>query len=293
MPGNFSKKTMTNILQAIKHLIDGHDVLVGEVRESNNRANSLGEAFEVYIKNVFAGAFGLAGTMYQDRISAVFSYQGSATKPPDLMLRGGDAIEIKKLQTRDSQIQLNSSFPKNKLHADDSRVSAEAKNSEPWIEKDILYVIGNVDSKSKVVRSMWWVYGDCFCANASVYQSVSDKISSALTQIEDFDFSPTNEIARINGVDAQRFTDLRIRGMWLLKNPHKIFEEYAPFDKYAEFQLFVLMQEKKWQTFPSVDRDVIEKLAKSGILEMTSEKVANPDNPAQSLDCRLIKFIIR
>lgn len=283
---------MTNILKAIRNLILEHDVHVGEVRESNNRANSLGEAFEVYIKNVFSGAFGLAGTAYQKKIEEAFSYQGSASKPPDLMIRGGDAIEIKKLQTRDSQIQLNSSFPKNKLHADDSRVAAEAKKAEAWTEKDILYVVGNVDSKAKTVKSMWWIYGDCFCADASVYQRVSRKISAALTQIEDLDFSPTNELGRINGVDAQRFTDLRIRGMWLLKNPHKVFEGYASIDKYAKFQLFVLMQEEKWKSFPQEDRVLIEKLMKSGVLEMTLEKVANPDNPAQSLNCRLIKFTI-
>ena len=282
---------MSNVLRAVRNLVVGHDVHVGEVRESVNRANSLGEAFEIYIKNVFAGAGGLAGTAYQKKIEEVFSYQGSAGKPPDLMIRGGDAIEIKKLQSRDSQIQLNSSFPKNKLHADDSRVSAEAKNAEPWTEKDILYVVGNVDSKSKTVRSMWWIYGDCFCADASVYQNVSDKISAALREIEDFDFSPTNELGRINGVDAQRFTDLRIRGMWLLKNPHKIFERYVPFDKYAEFQLFVLMQESKWLAFPQADRDAIEKLVSSGALTMSLEKIANPDNPARSLDCRLIRCI--
>lgn len=284
---------MTNILRAVQNLIVGHDVHVGEVRESNNRVNSLGEAFEIYIKNVFAGAFGLAGTAYQEKIGEAFSYQGSASKPPDLMIRGGDAIEIKKLQSRDSQIQLNSSFPKNKLHADDSRVSAEAKNAEEWTEKDILYVVGNVDARAKTVQSMWWIYGDCFCADASVYQAVSDKISEALQEIADFDFSPTNELGRINGVDAQRLTDLRIRGMWLLKNPHKIFERYVSFDKYAEFQLFVLMQERKWLSFPRADRDAIEKLVSSGILTMTLEKIANPDNPVRSLDCRLIKYVVR
>lgn len=284
---------MTNILKAIQNLISGHDIHVGEVRESVNRANSLGEAFEVYIKNVFAGAFGLAGTAYQKKIEEAFSYQGSASKPPDLMIRGGDAIEIKKMQTKDSQIQLNSSFPKNKLHIEDSRIATEAKSAESWTEKDILYVVGNVDAKAKTVKSMWWVYGDCFCADASVYQSVSDKISDALTQIDEFDFSPTNELGRINGVDAQRFTDLRIRGMWLLKNPHKIFEGYAPFDKYAVLQLFVLMQEKKWLSFSQTDRVAIEKLVRSGVLTMSSEKVANPDNPAQSLDCRLIKYVVR
>lgn len=284
---------MSNILTAIRNLIIRDDLRVGEVRESNNRANSLGEAFEVYVKNTFAGTFGLAGTAYQTRISDVFSYQGSASKPPDLILRGGDAIEIKKLESRDSQIQLNSSFPKDKLHCEDSRIAAAAKSGEEWREKDILYIVGNVDKKNKSLRSMWWIYGDCFCASADVYQTVFDRISDSLRRIDGFDFSETNELGRINGVDAQRFTDLRIRGMWLLKNPHKIFENYVSFDNYAKFQLFALMRECKWNTFPREDRSEIEKLADSGILAMTCEKVADPNNPAQSLDCRLIKYAVR
>ena len=284
---------MSNLLKAIQHLILGRNVHVGEVRESVNRANSLGEAFEIYIKNTFAGAFGLTGTKYQERVSEVFSYQGNASKPPDLMIRGGDAIEIKKLQSRDAQIQLNSSFPKNKLHADDSRIASEAKNAELWTEKDILYVVGNVDSCAKNVRSMWWVYGDCFCANSSVYQDVSEKVSAAIRNIEGVDFSPTNELGRINGVDIQRFTDLRIRGMWLLKNPHKIFESYASFNRYAEFQLFVLMRESKWNTFPQSDREEMEQLAASGMVTLSSEKIPDPDNPAHSLDCRLIKYVVQ
>lgn len=285
---------MSNLLKAIQNLILGRNVHVGEVRESVNRANSLGEAFEIYIKNTFAGAFGLVGTRYQERVSEVFSYQGNASKPPDLMLRGGDAIEIKKLQSRDSQIQLNSSFPKNKLHANDSRIASEARNAEPWTEKDILYVVGNVDSSAKNVRSMWWVYGDCFCADSSVYQNVSDRISEAIRNIDEFTahFSSTNELGRINGVDTQRFTDLRIRGMWLLKNPHKIFESYASFNRYAKFQLFVLMRESKWNTFPQSDREAVEQLATSGIVTLSSEKIPDPDNPAHSLDCRLIKYVV-
>lgn len=286
---------MSNVLNAILNLILSNDAQVGEVRKGNNRANALGEAFEVYVKNVFASvpAHRLTGTEKQKKYEETFSYIGNSSNPPDAILRGGDAIEIKKLESRDSQIQLNSSYPKNKLCSDDSRISSRARAAEDWSEKDVLYVVGNIDKTSKKLRSMWWIYGDCFCADASVYTSLSAKISDALHEIPDVDFSPTNELGRINSVDLLKITDLRIRGMWLLKNPHKIFNEYVEIKSDAKFQLFVLMRKTKWVSFPRQDRAEIEKKAAIGILKITDESVPDPDNPACSISCKLIQFLVK
>lgn len=283
---------MANILTAIQNLLGLNDTNVGEVREGNNRANNMGDAFETYIKNIFAGVprNGLAGSERQKKYEETFSYCGNSSNPPDAILRGGDAIEIKKLETKDSQIQLNSSFPKNKLHVSDSRIANNARIAEEWTEKDLLYIVGNIDKTSKKLRSMWWVYGDCFCADSSVYTGLSDKISSALRSIPDVNFSPTNELGRINSVDLLAVTDLRIRGMWLLKNPHKIFGEYAEYRNLAKFQLFVLMMEEKWKSFPIEDREKILKLKNSGILDVSDELVPDPNQPARSIRCKLIKY---
>ena len=266
---------MTNILKAIQNLIVGHDVHVGEVRESNNRANSLGEAFEVYIKNVFAGAFGLTGTAYQECIGKAFSYQGSASKPPDLMIRGGDAIEIKKLQTRDSQIQLNSSFPKNKLHADDSRVSAEAKKAEDWTEKDILYVVGNVDAKSKAVRSMWWIYGDCLideCANA-----IANRIFSSDTIKTNFE--KDGEVV-IENLGVGGCLSLNLKAQWHLTGfADSLRGNHAPF-------LNVIMREEKYFSFSESDRLAVESLAKAGKIQIRS--VVFSQASGKSLVCNQI-----
>lgn len=284
---------MANILTAIKCLLESRDINVSEFQEGNNRANNMGAAFEIYIKNLFAGvpAYGTSRTTIQKMYEQAFSYFGNASNPPDLMLRGGDAVEIKKLETRDSQIQLNSSYPKNKLRSNDSRITNHARDAEDWTEKDILYIVGNIEGKLKKIRSMWWVYGDCFCADSSVYISIGEKISSALLEIPDIDFCPTNELGRVNDIDLLKVTSLRIRGMWLLKNPHKIFQDYVEYDIYSSFQLFVLMQEKKWFSFPQTDRNVIEEFEKVGILSISDELVPSPDNPAKSLRCKLIKFV--
>ncbi|CUU71099.1 NgoPII restriction endonuclease [Campylobacter hyointestinalis] len=39
--------------------------------------------------------------------SEVFSYIGNNNNPPDFMLRGGDAIEVKKIENANSTIALN------------------------------------------------------------------------------------------------------------------------------------------------------------------------------------------
>jgi len=284
---------MANVLTAIQNLIGFHNTAVGEVHEGNNRANNTGEAFEKYIKNIFAGIGSghLSGTEKQKKYEETFSYLGNVSNPPDAILRGGDAIEIKKLESKDSQIQLNSSFPKNKLRASDSRIANRARTAENWTEKDLLYIIGNIDKRTKNARSMWWIYGDCFCAESSVYTSLSEKVSKALRSIPDVNFSPTNELGRINSVDLLDVTDLRIRGMWLLKNPHKIFNDYANFNGYASFQLFVLMREEKWNGFPAEDSKNILKLCASKLLEISDERIPDPDQPARSIRCKLIKYI--
>lgn len=76
-----------------------------------------------------------------------FSYLGNQNNPPDVILKGGDAIEIKKIQSKSSAIALNSSYPKNKLYSNDPRITKACKNSEVWKVKDMIYVIGVTNDK--------------------------------------------------------------------------------------------------------------------------------------------------
>ncbi len=57
------------------------------------------------------------------------------------MIRGGDAIEVKKIQSRGSSISLNSSYPKNRLYSESTQITKECKECEDWEQKDILYII--------------------------------------------------------------------------------------------------------------------------------------------------------
>ena len=77
----------------------------------------MGVALEEFVKNAFADCFDCNEKTVIQAQSKVFSYLGNSNNPPDAMLRGSDAIEIKKLTSiGNTQMQLNSSYPKNKLH---------------------------------------------------------------------------------------------------------------------------------------------------------------------------------
>ena len=50
-----------------------------------------------------------------------------------------------------SDLELNSSPPKQKLLSTDTRVTEAARNAEDWLEKDVIYVVG-VASKGALSR---------------------------------------------------------------------------------------------------------------------------------------------
>ena len=86
-----------NIITAIINLINHPILKVKSVYSGKNRANSTGEALEEYIKDLFADTFATDDENKRNlKIAEVFSYLGNNSNPPDIMLRGGDAIEIKK-----------------------------------------------------------------------------------------------------------------------------------------------------------------------------------------------------
>ena len=108
---------MSNLLKAIKSIVENPITEVKSYYEGQNRINSVGEALENYVKDIFANSFGFEEKDRMKKLMEVFSYNGNESNPPDIMLRNGDAIEIKKIQSPASSIALNSSYPKAKFFA--------------------------------------------------------------------------------------------------------------------------------------------------------------------------------
>ena len=109
---------MSNIIKAFINIVNNYETNVQTLTQGNNRANNMGEGLENYIKDVFANTLNENNMQKKlEILSDTFSYQGNKNNPPDLILKNSDAIEIKKLESKNSAIALNSSYPKAKLYA--------------------------------------------------------------------------------------------------------------------------------------------------------------------------------
>jgi len=278
---------MSNLLQAIKLIVENPIIKVKDYYTGRNRANSVGEAFENYIKDVFANSFNLSETDRLQKFNDVFSYLGNQNNPPDIILRNGDAIETKKVQSPSSALALNSSYPKDKLFANSPMLTQACKKCEDWSEKDIIYIVGHTNDAD--IKYLWFVYGDCFSADKAIYEKIKKTISSGIREIPDVEFTETNELGKVKKVDPLGVTDLRIRGMWHIENPHKIFSYLNKIDATAKFQVLCLMKTEKFNSFPNADKTALQNLTKDNYF-FEDTQIKNPNNPAQLLDCKLITF---
>jgi len=133
---------VTNILHALKNIVENPitDISAHYRVNGRNRANNMGEALESYVKDLFCNTFEIESNTEKNKIySKEFSYIGNQNNPPDMIVAGGDAIEVKKIESMGSQIALNSSYPKNKLYADSPMITQDCRECENWREK-ILFI---------------------------------------------------------------------------------------------------------------------------------------------------------
>ena len=283
-------KNNKNIIDAIINIVKNPILELKEYSISHNRANSMGEALEEYIKDIFSGTlFENDKNKRLEIISEVFSYLGNTNNPPDSILRGGDAIEVKKIENKSSSLALNSSYPKAKLYSNSSMITDACRNCEEWEEKDIIYAIGTCE-KNKLT-SLIFVYGEDYAAENKIYENVKNKIKLGIETINGLEFSETNEIGRVNRVDPLGITYFRIRGMWGIENPIKVFDYIYERDNTKQFNFMALINEDKYNSF--FNREELENLEKENkYLEIRNVKIKNPNNPAQLRSAKLITFKI-
>jgi len=278
---------MSNILKAFLNIVTNYQTNIQNITDGNNRMNNMGEGLEAYIKNIFADTINEVDENKKlEKISKTFSYTGNKTNPPDMMLWNGDAIEVKKIESASTSLQLNSSHPKSKLLNTNAKINKTCRECEKWTEKDLIYAIGYV--KSKKLNSLWMVYGDCYAADEETYQKVEDKITTAINHLDDLEINhETNELSGIKNVDPLNITYLRVRGMWIIENPNKVYEYIYQYDKNLKFQLVCLMKKSKYSSFP---KDDIKKIEDNDSINVSDVKIKNPNNPANLIDAKLLTF---
>lgn len=277
---------MSNIIKAFINIVNNPIVELVDYYNGRNRANNSGKALEIYVQDAFADTIKETNELTRlEKLSNIYSYEGNQNNPPDLMLKNSDAIEVKKLQSQNSAIALNSSYPKAKLYANSPMITKACKECEGWSEKDIIYAVGYTDDSS--LKSLWLVYGDCFCADKEVYERIKDTISRGITSIADVEFTDTKELGKVKKVDPLGITDLRIRGMWHIDNPNKIFSYLHTTQSDSDFELICLMKKEKYDSLPQDDLEAVENLSNVSVSDV---KIKNPNNPVQLVDGVLMVF---
>lgn len=270
-----------NILSAINHIATSQILHLPNLENSStNRINLVGDPLEAYVKDAFANCLGETNINTRlQRYSEVFSWTGNTNNPPDFMLDGGDAVEVKKISSPRSSIQLNSSYPKLRLYASDPMITQACRDCEKWVEKDLIYTVGHVSTSR--IQSLWIVYGDCFVATNNVYTKITKSIEDGILQ-SGVQLDKTNELARVNKVDPLGITSLRVRGMWIIANPATVFKDLIP-QSSTNRAINVIMSENKFYSFPEDDRKMLEKLPQD-VCQIHKIKTPSPNNPAQLQD---------
>jgi hypothetical protein len=253
-----------------------------------NRINAVGEQLEFYVKDSLANSFKLSQNKKDFAYSKVFSYLGNQNNPPDMILKKGDAFEIKKIESPTSSLALNSSPPKDRLYSSDPRITESCRKCEQWSVKDLFYVIGY--AKKGILNYLFFVHGLCYAADKSIYEKIHEPLKKEITSILDsrgLESGKTIELGKVKKVDPLGRTELRIRGMWSIKNPINAFSGICKLDKSKKFSLFSLIKKDKYDSFPPKD---IEMLEKTKSIKVEDVEIKDPNNLAKNLDAKLIRI---
>jgi hypothetical protein len=306
----------TNILKAIVHFVQVEEAAFTLDQNYQNRIQAQGEKLEAYIKRLFSlslndndldsKVFKLTGRITGDesdidqktlrKFHGFFSWLGSKNHPPDLKLRNGDCVEIKKIGKKSSPfsgIELNSSPPRAKMKKDDPKIRKDMKTCEEgWTESDVLYVIGVEAKQEKSVwEHIWMFYGDTLFDD-QVFESVSTSLYNPIKQMLDeleteigFSNGETNELGRLNDLGINNLSNLRIRGMYEMKALNYLTKE-GIIDKSKK--VCAVMRDSKYLSFPDEDRANLEDCQDKGLLNIEESKLPDPIEAGKDIGIKII-----
>ena len=280
----------TNLLKALSNISKLDKFSLAELYTGKNRINNIGSALEYFIKDVFCSTLEIQDLEKKQEIyKEYFSYLGNPNNPPDFIIKKGDAVEVKKhAGSGTSDLALNSSYPVSVLSSNSPMIARACRDCEKWDEKDLIYTIGNVMDDH--IGSLWFVYGDCYAAERGTYEKIKNEITKGINDLPDIEFGETSELGRVNKVDPLGITNLRIRGMWSIKHPQKVFEYCLDNLGGNKYMVNAILLSSKYDSFPEEDRINLESLVSDKLI-INEIQIKSPNNPAQSLNAKLISII--
>ena len=281
-----------NIIKAITNIVNyGNYDLNDYASKSHIRINAIGEQLEYFVKDSISNAFQLKKNEKEEKYAEVFSWLGNQNHPPDMIIKNSDAYEIKKIESQRSGLQLNSSPPKDKLLSSDTRITNGCRNCEStdWKEKELFYVIGH--ARSSKIKYIFFIQGTCYAASHEIYHKVHDPIKKDVESVLNslgLEKGNTTEIGNVQRVDPLGITVLRIRGMWHIQNPLKLYNDFCNISDEDKFHLFALLRKEKYDSFPKED---IEELENHPEISLKDIEIRDPNNPANMVEAKLIRSV--
>ncbi len=253
------------------------------------RINQVGEQLEYYIRDAICGSFSTKDALAHSR--GVFSYLGNQNNGPDIIISNGDAFEIKKIENLKASLALNNSYPKDRLYRDDHRITQECRNIDGgnWATKEIFYVIG-VAEKTKI-KHLFLVHGRCYAAERAVYETKAGRLKQGIDTFfssEGWETRETTELGRINRMDPLGITNFRIRGMWEIENPVRVFSYLYTVVERRTFSLVAVVTKDKYDCYPEEDRLALEA---NRDIQSKTVNVKNPNNPAQLIPAQMVTLV--
>lgn len=155
-------------------------------------------------------------------------------------------------------------------------------------EKDIIYIVGNTSNSD--LKELWFVYGDCCAANSDIYENTKNKVIAGINSIEDIELTKTNELGRVKRVDPLGITDLRIRGMWTMHHPKKVFAYLPKQNISSYFQFYCVIKTEKFEQFPKKDKNGLYSLVNYKNFFIHDVHIKNPNNPADLIQAKFMEF---
>lgn len=284
----------TNLIRAIINIISNPCIKLRTYSKGSNRINNIGDSLEEYIKDIFVSTqFENDENVRNSKILEYFSYTGNKNNPPDIIIKNGDAIEVKKIENITADLALNSSYPKSKLYSNSDMITEACRNCEyGWKEKDIIYAVGVVN-KTNELYQLSFVYGIDYAASNNIYERIKNTIKNGIIDIENIEFAQTNELGKVKRIDPLGITSLRIRGMWHIQNPIKTFAYVYKRNEEAKFNLMAIINEEKFHSFEKNDvKELIDISKSNNNLSINDMQIKNPNNPAKLVKAKLISFFI-
>ncbi|TSO26378.1 NgoPII family restriction endonuclease [Lactobacillus sp. LL6] len=233
-------RAKTNVIIALKNILDHNSTRLTPIYKSNGSVNATGDNLEFFVKDMFCKE--AMQYSYEDQKQKEYmkylSWTGDSSHFPDLIVQGGVGVESKKLNNDSkSTIALNSSYPKDYITRYTQNYPLNSLYFEPDVDnlnkKPVIYAIGNLNTNKKdyldnQLISLWFVYGNTIVPNSNYYKNIIKGIRDSIKNVNsNIKIEDSKELARVKGVDKLSRTNMRVRGMYELEHPAKIFESYV------------------------------------------------------------------